>query len=230
MERFKLIGMLALGALVAAFAPPLRADDGTVTFSSTSSGGQVYYSGKSTGVLSGSKIPITSVSFNSLTPLGVSGYNCGTVASHYACGQLAFTTGTLMSSTSTTRVFNGGGTLTISGEIPGNTAVVTLVTAYFSGPVTMTYLGNNIWQATGAITVTAVDQSLLAAFPGIAVPAPGDVIDSISLKFISPRTGAIGGISLDPSVGIAAVASQEPSAILLLGSGLTALGLLLRRR
>lgn len=234
--------VLALAVMSGLLPFPVYADRTTgISFSSSSSGGAIglpLKTGKmqecnaTGGALNGCNIPITSVAFGGSPSYGVSGFSCGSGSGADACGLLAFTTGSLISSTSTSYTFNGGGFITITGMVPGG-GVTTLLTASFVGPVVVTLVSGkggigSIWQLSGAIGINTVDPSVLALFPNLIVEGPGSLNSNFILKFRS-ASGAFGGTATNQSVFVSAAAVPEPPGLLLFGSGLTLVATILRR-
>src|SRR5690348_10781910 len=122
----KLYATLLAACLLLLGVPTTFAD--SITFSSDLLGGQVVFSG--TGDAYGLRIPITSLSSGTQT-VAVTGGTCGSTA----CGWLQFTTGGIISASSTGDQFASGGTMRIIGMVPGGTQDVVLLTATFVGPV-----------------------------------------------------------------------------------------------
>ncbi len=223
MKTGVLVLVLAVIVTLGFATPPAHADG--IDFTSSSGGGNISYNGTATGMAIGTKIPITDVAFTGMPLNVVTGFTCGSGASTFACGRLAFTTGSFSSSTATSFTFNGGGSLTIMGSVTGGSAV-TLVSATFVGPVTVTQVSGKIWSLVGSLSVMSVDPSLAALFPSIVAPASG-ALDSLVIKFKMVGTGFI-GTATSQDVFISAV--PEPSSMLLLGSGFMAIGTFLRKR
>ncbi len=223
--KTRVLVLVLAGIVTLGFATPPAHADG-IDFTSSSGGGNISYNGTATGMAIGTKIPITDVAFTGMPLNVVTGFTCGSGASTFACGRLAFTTGSFISSTATSFTFAGGGSLTISGSVTGGGAV-TLVSATFVGPVTVTQVSGNIWSLVGSLSVTSIDPSLTALFPSVVAPASG-ALSSLVIKFKMIGTGFIGTATSQDVFVSAAV--PEPSSMLLLGSGFVAIGTFLRKR
>jgi PEP-CTERM motif-containing protein len=221
-----------LGAMSLAPAPA-RAD--AIEFTSTSTTSAAGFIAFNGTALTGAAIPITSVSFPGMGSDPVSGFNCGSRPNFFPCGGLGFTTGSLISTTSTSYTFNGGGVLTVNGEVPGDSHITTLVSADFSRPVTVTQISSgsggrgSTWQLSGPITIWTVDPSVLALFPGVKLTDNGAFGSFVTLRF-RKSTGVFLGTPMGETLSLTGTTAPEPSSLLLMGSGLTALGIWLRRR
>ncbi len=226
MKNSVLCAVLVLIGLTALAVLPAHADG--IDFTSASGGGLISWNGLSTGDMVGSTIPITHVAFTGMPEHPVTGFKCGSGKSKFACGLLSFSTGTFVSETSTSFTFNGSGSLKIKGELPGGNKVVTLMTATFLRyPVTITKLGKSTWELAAPIRITAVDRSLTAMFPLVLTPAQGDV-SLLIIKFHLTRSGGFVGTATSQDLFVSAV--PEPSSMMLFGSGVMAMGSMLRRR
>ncbi len=213
--------------------PPAQADG--IDFTSASGGGTIGYNGKSTSDLIAKRVPITTVGFTGMSDQNVTGYTCGAGNFTFTCGLLAFTTGSFISKTSNSYTFNGGGSVTVSGIVPGGSGLVTLVSATFANPVNVTLVSgtggkNSIWQVSGAITVTAADASLTQLFPGLELSSSGALGSLVQIRFMITSTGAFVGTAQSQDVFVPGQMVPEPSSMFLLGTGFVALGTMLRRR
>jgi hypothetical protein len=220
-----LVGLLML--LVMA-VPNVKADGGgnSVDFSAAPgmTGGLLTFSGSPTGVLNGSRIPITQVGLGGGSMDAVSGLSCGGAS----CGWLQFSTGALISSTPTSLTFAGGGMMSVMGTVPGQSGpAVALVTALFVGPVTVSQISGSTWQLVGNISVTGASASLMADFPNLQLPSSG-TLSSLVIVFHLRPNGTFSGTSESSNVFVSA--APESSSLILLGSGLLGVGSFLRRK
>ncbi len=208
--------------LFAAAVPRVHADS-SLDFSGTT-GGTLMYNGLATGDLNGARIPITGVGLVGGPTDPVSGLKCGSAG----CGWLQFTTGTLISSTLTSLTFNGGGSLTVMGTVPGQTGkAVALISAAFVGPVVVSQISGNTWQLTADISATSASSSLQTLFPQLTLPTNGTLSQVVIVFHLRP-SGTFTGTAESTSLSLSTV--PEPSSMILLGSGLIGAGCLLRRR
>jgi len=177
------------------------------------------------GILNGTRIPITQVGVDDgSTPATVQGLTCGTAA----CGWLQFTTGALLSGTSTAYTFNGGGMVTVMGTLPGQTGpATTLVSSVFVGPVAVTQISGTTWQLIGNISVTSASSSVLALFPNLQLPSDGTLSSVVIVFHMRPNGTFIGDAT---GTNLLLSTAPEPSSMVLFGSGLLGVGCFLRRK
>lgn len=217
------VGLLIMLGLA---VPHVRADGSGIDFSGPAGmqGGLLTYNGSLTGVLNGLRIPITSVGMTGGSSDPVSGLKCGGAA----CGWLQFTTGALLSRTSTAYTFDGGGMVTVMGTVPGQIGpATTLVSSIFVGPVTVTQISGSTWQMVGNISVTSASSSVLALFPNLQLPADGTLSSVVIVFHMRPNGTFIGDAT---GTNLFVSTAPEPSSMVLFGSGLIGVGCFLRRK
>jgi hypothetical protein len=129
---------------------------------------------------------------------------------------LDFTSGAFLTTTPTGWEFSSGGTITITGDLPGTTTpLVTLFSGTFDAPIFVTAIGND-FKVTDAAFVGLLNPTLAALF-GIPVQGTG----ALSILFNSPAT--VGGPISDTGFnsGNAAIATvPEPPSAVLVAAGL----------
>jgi len=226
MRRLSFLTVLCSTLLLILSVPAAKADGSgeALTFSGPE-GGQLLYNPAIGSVMNGSHIPITLVSETPGTASDpVSGLSCSGGTS--ACGWLQFSTGSLISQTSTQWTYNGGGMVEILGTVPGQSGGnVKLVTGIFVGPVTMTQVSGDTWELSGDVSLTSGSSSIQSLFPSVTFPTNGQVTQLTILFHVRPNGGFIGTVA-STSLSTA----PEPSSMMLLGSGLIGVGWFLRRR
>lgn len=208
-----------LATLVLLFACPAALADG-IDFTSnvslsdlaTTNGDYVSFLGSGYAVVQ--QIPIASIGSGGQMAPVASGI-CGS----QACGWLNFRTGSLISSSPGQDVRNGDNGFRIIGMVTGGTKNVLFLTVTFVGPVTVTEIssgrlgGTLVWS--GQIEVKALNNSVLALFPGLVVPT------QLTQVVLRTTVGSNGSIF---------TAVPEPSSMALLGVGLLLVVVLLGRR
>lgn len=200
MKKILLLAVLALALPTAVFA------GSSVDF--TNSGGTL--SGSSSGLtLSGSVL------------VAVNGLNGGGLISGNNLGSVGFTTGALTSgSLQQGGTFAGGGSFTVAGNGMNGIPSGTLFTGSFSGPVTwsMTTLANG----THNYTLTGT----LSGWTG-----SGTAVQGVTVQLtINTGKGFFNGSTRISSGDTNISATPEPGSLTLLGTGLIALGGLMRRK
>lgn len=187
-------------------------------------GGTLLYNGSPTGALNGIRIPITQVGLAGGSMDAVSGLSCGGAS----CGWLQFSTGSLISKTSSSFTFNGGGMVQVMGTVPGQSGASTaLITAAFVGPVSVTQISGSTWEMTGQISVTSTSSSIAALFPNLQLPSSG-TLSSLVIVFHLRPNGTFSGTAESSNVFVST--APESSSLILLGSGLLGVGSFLRRK
>jgi hypothetical protein len=208
--------------------PSVKADGGGagLDFSSPPGmeGGTLSFSGSPTGVMNGIRIPITQVGMAGGPSDAVAGLSCGGAS----CGWLQFSTGSLVSQTSSSFTFNGGGMVQVMGTVPGQSGGATaLISAVFVGPVTVTQVSGSTWEMVGNISVTGTSSSVSALFPNLQLPASG-TLSSLVIVFHLRPNGTFSGTAESSNVFVST--APESSSLILLGSGLLGVGSFLRRK
>jgi hypothetical protein len=187
-------------------------------------GGTLLFSGSPTGVLNGLRIPITQVGIAGGPMDAVSGLSCGGAS----CGWLQFSTGSLISQTSTSFTFAGGGMAQVMGTVPGQTGgATTLINSVFVGPVTVTQVSGSTWEMVGQISVTSVSSSISSLFPNLTLPTTG-TLSSLVIVFHMRPNGTFSGTTESSNMFVST--APESSSLILLGSGLLGVGSFLRRK
>ncbi len=187
-------------------------------------GGTLSFNGSPTGVMNGIRIPITQVGLSGGPSDAVSGLSCGGAS----CGWLQFSTGSLVSQTSSSFTFNGGGMVQVMGTVPGQSGGTTaLISAVFVGPVTVTQVSGSTWEMTGNISVTSTSSSIAALFPNLQLPSSG-TLSSLVIVFHLRPNGTFSGTSESSNMFVST--APESSSLILLGSGLLGVGSFLRRK
>jgi PEP-CTERM motif len=227
MRKLTVLAVVLFFAMLGLAAPRAHADGGGIDFSSTPGveGGSISFSGSSSGLLNGIRIPITGVGLDgspAVDPVG--GLSCGGTS----CGWLSFSTGTVISTSPTSMTFNGGGMITVMGTVPGQTGLANqMISAVFVGPVTVSQINGSTWQMVGNISVTSASSSVQGLFPDLTLPTSGTLSTLVIVFHLRPN-GTFNGTAESTSVFVSTAA--EPSSMLLLGSGLIGVGSFLRRR
>lgn len=187
-------------------------------------GGTLSFSGSPTGVMNGIRIPITQVGLAGGASDAVSGLSCGGAS----CGWLQFSTGSLVSQTSSSFTFNGGGMVQVMGTVPGQSGGTTaLISAVFVGPVTVTQVSGSTWEMVGNISVTGTSASIAALFPNLQLPSSGSLSSLVIVFHLRPN-GTFSGTSESSNMFVST--APESSSLILLGSGLLGVGSFLRRK
>lgn len=200
MKKILLLAALALALPTAVFA------SSSVDF--TNSGGTL--AGSSSGLtLSGSVL------------IAVNGLNGGGLISGNNLGSVSFSTGALTSgSLQGGGTFAAGGSFMVSGNGTNGVPSGTLFTGSFSGPVTWTE--TTLANGTHNYTLTGT----LAGWTG-----SGTAVQGVTVQLtINTGKGFFNGSTTISSGDTNIAATPEPGSLTLLGTGLLALGGLLRRK
>lgn len=170
------------------------------------------------GPLTGNSIPILITA----TPPG---FPLGTLPITFPGGTLNFATGNLATSSGTgasfTNTYDPGGFLTISGSIPSLGVSGPLLSATFSGFSTLSASNTQGGTFSGLFSVTSVNSSLSNALFGSQPNYSGGNI-TFSTGVSSSATPT--NFTLPGGSTNVVVTTPEPASLLLLGSGLLALG------
>lgn len=214
--------------MVVLAVPGVKADGGGagIDFSAPPgmTGGTLSYNGSPTGVMNGIRVPVTQVGLAGGPSDAVSGLSCGGAS----CGWLSFSTGSLISKTSSSFTFNGGGMVQVMGTVPGQSGASTqLIGATFVGPVSVTQISGSTWELTGQISVTSASSSIMSLFPNLQLPASGNLSTLVIVFHMRPN-GTFSGTSESTNVFVST--APESSSLILLGSGLLGVGSFLRRK
>jgi hypothetical protein len=233
------MGSVLRVACVILLAAGVAAADPFLDFTINSgASGSIYYSGGGAPLV-GSNIEVSSVVGTNGVPI-----NNNLLQSCISC-TLSFTTGGLLSTSSTGWTFNTGGTLTLSGwlDLNGNNmkdagdAIGSLLSGTFawSPPVVASFplMNGTTFNITAALFSTSVDP-YLAAFYGMPSGSPWTGAFGITFLGTGSPPGAfsstaIGGGSVIASTDPIA-STPEPLSIVLLGTTLLGCALIWRRQ
>jgi hypothetical protein len=196
---------------------------------SVDSGAKISYAGGATPLV-GLKLQIDAVSLLTDSDVLISGPYRVTGAGGLGDGTMNFTTGKFSTSVGNVWIFSGGGTITITGEIPGIgiTTVETLMTGTFTdaqvvGPLSMK---SNTGQVDG--NFQDIKYAPLLKYFGLTVPQMDSGGFSVTITVPTGTTPPSGFMTTGVFSGnVLNTVVPLPPSVLLLGSGL--LGLLALR-
>jgi hypothetical protein len=208
------LGMALLAALGLCLVPSLSADG---LPSGDRNAGAIELSGN----VATNRIPITPVLFGPAS-LPTNGLRCG--SGSIPCGFLSFATAPLVSTDEGQYPYQRSRTLTVVGELPGD-KIITMLTATYSGSVSLTQLSSNTLLLSGPVTLNSVNPSLAALIPGVGTLKPG-----ASQFLVQGRLDPNGSLDRTRRQNMGLVPGSETPAMALLGSGLLLGAGLLRRR